>query len=140
MPVWERYDGAQSHTAVGDHANQEVFHNEQAVGGENFEAAAVVAVDGILTVITDTDDLCGIRFIIAPEEILTGVMDEENPQPHSPMIWYSWFASRGPMVFRLRSKRTVPPESKLWVQTWKARGTLQTDILWGFHVLWVVKH
>jgi len=140
MPVWERYDGEQSHATEGAHVNQEVFHNEQAAGGENFEAADVVAVDGILTVITDTDDLMGLRLLIAPEEMVSGDMDENNPQPHSRIVWYSWYAARGPMVFRLRSKRTVPPEYKMWLQTWKARGTTATQIRWGLHILWVVKH
>ncbi len=138
MPVWERYDGASVVAAVGDHGNQEIFANAQA--DENFEASDVVGVDGILTVITDTDDLCGIRLIVAPEEMVTGDITEDVPQPHNRMIWYSWFAARGPMVFRLRSKKTVPPEHKLWVNTWKARGTSSTNIFWGLHVLWVVKH
>lgn len=138
MPVWERYDGTQSHQSVGAHANEEIFANAQA--DENFEASDVVAVDGILTVITDSDDLCGIRLIVAPEELVTGDLTEDIPQPHNRMVWYSWFAARGPMVFRLRSKKTVPPEHKLWVTTWKARGGNSTNIHWGLHVLWVVKH
>ncbi len=138
MPVWERYDGTVSLGAVGTHANAEIFANAQA--DENFEASDVVGVDGILTLITDTDDLCGLRLIVAPEEMVTGDITEDIPQPHSRMIWYSWFAARGPMVFRLRSKKTVPPEHKLWVNMWKARGTATTNLNWGLHVLWVVKH
>ncbi len=138
MPVWERYDGSHSVTAVGNHVNQEVFANAQA--DENFEASDVVGVDGILTVITDTDDLCGLRLIVAPEEMVTADITEDVPQPHNRMIWYSWFVGRGPMVFRLRSKKTVPPEHKLWITGWKAQGSSATAIRWGLHVLWVVKH
>ncbi len=138
MPVWERYDGNATLSAVGQHSNQEVFANAQA--DENFEASDVVGVDGILTVITDTDNLCGIRLIVAPEEMVSADINEDVPQPHNRMVWYSFYAARGPMVFRLRSKKTVHPEHKLWINLWKAQGTDSTVLFWGLHVLWVVKH
>lgn len=138
MPVWERYDGANTVSAAGDHANNEVFHNFQA--DENFEASDVVIVDGIVTFITNTDDLCAARLLIVPEEILTATLTEDVPQPHNDMVYYSWYVARGPMVFRLRSKRTIPPEHKLWIQLWKANGSTSTSIRWGMHLLFVVKH
>ncbi len=138
MPVWERYDNQATMAAAGAHVNVEVFHNFQA--DENFEASDVVIVDGIVTFITDTDDLCGARLLVVPEEIAEATLTEDVPQPHNDMVYYSWYVSRGPMVFRLRSKRTVPPEHKLWMQTWKARGSSSTVLLWGVHLLFVVKH
>ncbi len=140
MPVWERYDGAAVVATEGSHVNTEVFANAQA--DENFEASDVVAVDGIFTVLTDTDNLCGVRLIVAPEEMVTGDITEDVPQPHSRLVWYEWYAGRGPMVFRLRSKKTVPPEHKLWVNVWKAAngGTTSTTLRWGLRILWVVKH
>ncbi len=138
MAVWERYHGGHSVTAEGSSNNVELFHNQQA--DENFEASDVVIVDGIFTCITNTDDLCGIRLLVAPEELVTGDFTEDVPQPHSQMVYYSWFVARGPMVFRLRSKRTVPPEHKLWLTSWKASGTVQTDVKFGIHLLFVVKH
>ncbi len=138
MPVWERYDGTQTLVGVGSHINTSIFHNLQ--GDENFEASDVVAVDGILTVITDTDDLCGVRLLVESELIVTGDLNEDVPQPHSQEVYYSWFVARGPMVFRMRSKKTVPPEHKLWIQVWKAQGGNSTVLNWGLHVLWVVKH
>ncbi len=139
MPVWERYDGEYAGVgAEGSHNNRELFHNVQA--DENFEASDVVIVDGILTLITDTDDLFGVRLLVVPEEILTATLTEDTPQPHNDMVYYSWYAARGPMVFRLRSKRTVPPEHKLWLQAWKAKGTTTSVIRWGIHLLFVVKH
>ncbi len=138
MPVWERYDTATVLSAIGDHANVELFHNFQA--DENFEASDVVIVDGIATIITNTDDLCAVRLLVVPEEILTASLTEDVPQPHNQMVYYSWFCARGPMVFRLRSKRTVPPEHKLWVQLWKSRGTTSTTVNFGVHLLFVVKH
>ncbi len=138
MPVWERYHGGQSLAAEGSHVNVELFHNLQA--DENFESSDVVIVDGILTTITDTDALCGVRLLVVPEEIVTGTLTEDVPQPHNQMVYYSWFVARGPMVFRLRSKRTVPPEHKLWIQLWKASGSAATILNYGIHLLFVVKH
>ncbi len=141
MAVWERYDDETTLAAVGSHTNREVFHNFQ--GDENFESSDVVIVDGIMTFITDTDDLCGARLLVVPEEILTAALTEDIPQPHNDMVYYSWFVARGPMVFRLRSKRTIPPEHKLWMQVWKATtggGTTSTTVRWGAHLLFVVKH
>ncbi len=138
MPVWERYDGTSSLTTIGAHNSTEIFFNQQA--DENFEASDVVGVDGILTVISDTDDLCGVRLVVASDLLVQADITEDSPKPHDRMIWYSWFIARGPMVFRLRSKKTVPPQFKLWVNVWKARGSNATNIHWGLHVLWVVKH
>lgn len=138
MPVWERYHGEDTLGAVGTNVNTEIFFNTQA--DENFEASDVVGVDGILTVLTDTDALCGVRLIVAPSGLVSGDLTEDIPNPHDRMIWYSWFVGRGPMVFRLRSKKTIPPEYKLWMQSWKAAATLSTEVRWGLHVLWVVKH
>ncbi len=141
MAVWERYDGSGVLGSLGDHINRELFHNQQA--DENFEASDVVIVDGILTLITDTDDLCGVRLLVVPEEIASASLTEDVPQPHNQMVYYSWFAARGPMVFRLRSKRTIPPEHKLWIQTWKANtggGSTSTTLRYGIHLLLVAKH
>ncbi len=138
MPIWERYDGTTSIAAIGEHSNRELFHNVQA--DENFEASDVVVVDGIVTFITDTDDLVGARLLVVPEEILTATLNEDVPQPHNDMVYYQWWISRGPMVFRLRSKRTVPPEHKLWMQLWKARGANATNAHFGIRLLFQVKH
>ncbi len=138
MPVWERYDIDPVVTAQGDHSNTAVFHNEEDT--DNFQSADVVIVDGIVTVLTNTDDLCGVRMLIASELLLTGDLTEDQPNPHDDQVYYSWYVGRGPLVFRLRSKRIVPPEHKLWVQVWKARGSTATTVAVGLHLLFVVKH
>lgn len=138
MPVWERYHGGDVISTAGGSITTEIFANAQA--DENFEAADLVIVDGIITFLTDTDDLCGARLLVVPEEVLIGALTEDAPQPHSDLVYYSWFLGRGPMVFRLRSKRTVPPEHKLYMQTWKAVGSATTTIQYGMHLLFVLKH
>lgn len=138
MPVWERYHGNTQLTAEGGSVTTQLIANAQA--DENFESSDLVCVDGIVTFITDTDDLCGSRLLVVTDQITISNLTEDEPQPHSQEVYYSWFLARGPMVFRLRSKRTVPPEHQMGMQIWKASGTTQTEIRWGVHLLWVVKH
>ncbi len=138
MPIWERYDTTNTLGAVGDHGNTELLHNQQA--DENFESIDLVFVDGIVTIITNTDDLIGVRLLILDEQILTANINEDDPEPHNPAVWYTWFAARGPMVFRLRSKKTLPPEHKLWLNVWKARGTTASTVNAGFLLYEAAKH
>ncbi len=137
MAVWERYQKGNTLSTVNTHVTDEIFHNQAAVG-QNFQSSDVVCVDGIVSVITDTDDLCGVRLLVTDENLT--IVDEDDPEPHSHLVYYSWFVARGPSYFRLLSKKTVPPESKMYVQTWKALGGTSTTINVGLHLLWVLKH
>ncbi len=130
MPIWERYSGENSLTAPGVHVNRELLYNKST--DEFFESAPIVFVDGILTVITDTDGLMGVRLLVATDLLTTGDLTEDEPGPGDNMVWYTWYAARGPLVFRLRSKKTLQSEHKLWIQTWNAHGpstTLRYGIL-----------
>ncbi len=138
MPIWERYSGGVQFITQGSHYNEQVFHNQEDT--DNFQSADVIIVDGILTVNTDSDDLMGIRLLVVPELLVDGDLTEDAPAPHDRMVYYSWYAARGPLVFRLRSKKTIPPENKLWVQTWKAGGSATTQIRWGLHAFMHLKH
>ncbi len=138
MAIWERYQGEQSVTTVGVHANTEVFHNQEDT--DNFQNADIVGVDGVLTVLTADDDLIGIRLLVCHELLTSGDLHEDDPTPDAPQVWYTFFAGRGPMVFRLRSKKTVPPQHKLWVQSWKAAGSLTTSVKFGILIYWQLKH
>ncbi len=138
MPIWERYDGEDTLVNVGDHGNSLIFHNEEDT--DNFQSADVVIVDGIMTVVTDTDDLIGVRMLILPEVMTTADFNEDTPAPHDRGVYYSWYVGRGPLVFRLRAKRTIYAEHKLWLNTWKARGTSSTKVRWGLHAFLHLKH
>ncbi len=137
MAVWERYQKSNTLSTAATHVTDELFHN-QAASGQNFQSVDVVCVDGIVSVVTDTDDLVGIRLLVVDENLT--VVDEDDPEPHLRSVYYSWFTARGPAFFRLLSKKTVPPEHKMYLQTWKALGSSSTVINVGLHLLWVVKH
>ncbi len=133
MPFKFRADSQATLTAVGDHINLEVLSNQS--GAEPWDDHDLTIVDGQLTVITDTDNLCGARFIVANEAIGDSDLNEDNPAPEDDMVWYSFWAARGPLVFRLVSKKTVHPEHKLWIQVWKARGADATFLRWGLNLM-----
>ncbi len=138
MPIWERYHGLVTLSTAGSHVDTEIFKNEEDT--DNFQSADVIIVDGILTVITDTDDLIGVRLIVAPEVMDAADLTQDSPAPHDRMVYYSWFAARGPLVFRLRSKKTIPAENKLWMQIWKASGSSSTNTRYGLHLFMHLKH
>ncbi len=138
MPVWERYSTNQTLAALGSHVNVEIFHNTEDT--DNFQEADVVGVDGIVTVITNTTDLIGVRLLVLNELITSGMFGENDPAPHEAAVWYSWFAANGPLVFRMRSKKTIPSKHKLWLELWKEQGTASTVVNVGLQVLWVMKH
>ncbi len=133
MAFKDRYDGAESMTAIGDHTNTILISNNSSA--EPWDDQSLTIVDGQLTVLTDTDDLCGVRFIVAPELVVTADINENTPDPEDPMVWYSYFCGRGPLVFRLLSKKTIHPEEVLWIQFWKARGGNLTSAKWGLNLM-----
>lgn len=138
MALWERYDQTSTLTTVGSHFNTEILYNSEDT--DNFQNADLVLVDGIVTIITDTDDLCGVRFVLLPDVVASGSISMDDPDPDSRQVWYSFFCARGPLVFRLKSKKTLFPQHKLWMTVWKARGTASTVINTGEQFLMQLKH
>lgn len=139
MPVWERYSAGATLTMEAESQNTEIFHNEPDPS-TYFQAADVVGVDGIVTVSTDTPNLVGVRLLVLPEVLSTGSITKDAPAPDDSAVWYSWFCANGPLVFRLRSKKTVPNNYKVWLQIWKEGGNTATVIRVGLQLLWVMKH
>jgi len=138
MALWERYQGEQTLVTLGSHHNRELLYNEEDT--DNFQQADLVVVDGIVTLHTDTDDLVGARLLVLHDSILTGVFNENDPSPDDPQVYYNFFIARGPLPFRLRSKKTIPPSHKLWLQLWKAAGTTSTVVRFGVQVYLQLKH
>ncbi len=133
--LWEEYDTSTVVTAIGDQASVELFHNE--VDDHIFASAPITIVDGILTVITNTDDLCKVKLVIAHESFNATAIAALGR--HEPQNWYSWFCARGPLVFRMRSKKTIFPEHKLWMKMIKQRGTTATTVNVGLEAF-MVRH
>ncbi len=133
MAFKHRSSASGSLTTVGAHTNVEILSNQS--GSEPWDDSSLTIVDGQLTVITDSDDLMGIRLIVANELIGTGDINDTSPSAEDDLVWYSWFCARGPLVFRLVSKRTIHPEHKLWVQFWKEQEANATRLSFGLNLM-----
>ncbi len=134
MPNWSTVLHSATLSTQGAHDNSELLYNQLEAGDEPWENRDVVVVDGIVTVISNSDDLIGVRLLVAHEIIVDGDLSDTQPSDPDDMIWYTWFAGRGPLVFRIRSKRTIPTQYKLWGQMYKALGSTSTAILVAYRL------
>ncbi len=133
--LWEEYSAGAGLTALNSTSTTEVFHNE--VDDHVFASAPITIVDGIVTVITDTTDLIKVKLMVANE--LWVNTDLEALGRHERQNWYSWMCAAGPLVFRLRSNRTLYPEDKLWLLTKKEIGTTLSQVSVGMQ-FFMVRH
>ncbi len=131
MAFKQRYSGQDTHSSNDVHIETDLVSNQ--AGAEPWDDHDLTVVDGQLTVITDSDDLVGVRFLVIHESYT--VTTEDDPAPQDPQVWYSFWCARGPMVFRLISKRTIPPEHDLRIQTWKDLGGTSTNVRWGLNLM-----
>lgn len=138
---WERFSTVNTLTTAGTHNNFELFSNQGITpgGGESLVERPVIIVDGIVTIITDTDDLIGVRLVVAHEIIVDGDLSDTVPVDHDDMVYYSWFCARGPSYFRLRSKKSIQHNEKLWLTAWKESGSASTITRVGLRLFMVPK-
>ncbi len=126
----EWIEGSQTHSlsAVGSvDTALELFQND------DDPALDRTVVDGYVTIITDTDDLCQVALYgPAPNFAVASDFTFNIPNRNEPIFWYNFNCGRGPMVFRIRSKRTFGPEEEMWMMGKKLRGTAVTNV----HVAW----
>ncbi len=120
MAIWERYQTTNTITTLGNAAANTLITND--ITDDNYLSGDLVIVDGIISISGDTDDLLGTRLLVLDQDD-TNLTNEDNPEPHHPSVYYTWFSGRGLISFRLRSKKAVPPEHKLILQSWKAGGS-----------------
>ncbi len=132
---WESYTDTFGLTTVGTGDAEEIFHNE--VDDHIFASAPITIVDGIVTLTGSINELAIVDMLICHESMTEA--NVEAVQRHEPLIWYRWHVALGPLVFRLRSKRTIPPEHKLWMRCYKEQGANAMDVHAGINLL-MVRH
>ncbi len=137
MPVWEEYDGQVTLSTAGTNSALQLFHNEEDT--DNFQNAPVTIVDGILTANEGSGELWQIRLIVAHEIVVAGDLGVGLGRSSS-LIWYGFYVSGGPLVFRLRSKRTIHPHHKLWIDVQKKRGDTSGILFYGLQALLQLSH
>ncbi len=134
--LWEEYSSTASLVSAGATLALEIFHNE--VDDHIFASAPITIVDGIVTIGTNIlADLVNVKLGVFPELYIAA--DVEATPPHDPNWWYRWFVTGGPLVFRLRSKRTIPSEHKLWIRFTKALGSTTVVTVVGME-FFMVRH
>ncbi len=100
MAQWIRKSETQTLGAAGADATTELLNHQE---GEINAEGDLVIVDGIVTVVTNSDDLCGVRLLVVPELLDSSDFNENVPESWNDMVYYSWFVARGPLVFRSSS-------------------------------------
>ncbi len=96
-------------------------------------ARARTVVDGYVTIITDTDELCQVRmFGPVPGFASSGDFAFSTPVRAEAVNWYWFNCGRGPMVFRVRSKRTFETLEELWMAPVKLQGASVINIRIGY--------
>ncbi len=133
--LWEEYATTSTLSTGGTDDAQELFHNE--VDDHVFASAPITIVDGIATVVCSTTNLVRVKLVVAHESFVAADIDALGR--HEPQNWYAWMCAAGPLVWRLRSKRTILPEHKLWVHLKKVAEGDSTVINCGFEFL-MVRH
>ncbi len=133
--LWEEYSVSTSLSAVGASLAVEIFHNE--VDDHLFASAPITVVDGVTTILVTGDDLVTVALAFANEN--QDATEVAAMQRHERPQWYSFYACRGPLVFRMKSKKTLYPEEKIWVVMRKAVGTAATTVEVGVQLL-LVRH
>ncbi len=93
-------------------------------------------VDGYVFILTDTDDLCQVRLLGPMHNVISsGDFSFTTPGRHEAVSWYWLGCGRGPVIYRIRSKRTFNAEDELWIMGVKLRGSVLTQIKIGWQFL-----
>ncbi len=93
-------------------------------------------VDGYVTLVTDTDNLCQVRmYAPTPAFTSSGDFAFSTPARREAVNWYWFNCALGPMVFRLRSKRTFRPDQEWWIACAKLSGGTQSTVRVGIQAL-----
>lgn len=133
--LWEQYPFTGVLSTEGTTVQVELFHNE--VDDHIFASAPITIVDGICTINTDNDNLFSVWFIVVNEEMASA--DVAAISRHERAVWYVFYAVRGPLVFRMKSKKTIFPEEKLWVRIQKDGGNTSSELRGGIQ-MFMVRH
>ncbi len=115
-----------------------VANNVELITPTFYDDNHLTIVDGIFLMGSDSDDLWVVRLVHTPELIGTADLTASQPDGDDRMNYYYWHVNRGPILMRLRSKKTLFEEESLWLQSWKISGTSQQELNVGIQIGYVV--
>jgi len=94
----------------------------------------MTVVDGIITLVSSNHDIWTVRLLHLPEMVGLNDLNASTPGENDRMIYYSWHIAGGPLVYRLRAKRTLYSGERLVLQTWKETGSSEQTLHVGFQI------
>ncbi len=130
--TWVRNTDQQTVTANNSAGTEKVL-----IDNVQLPEHMVTIVDGIITLATDNDDMWAVRLLHLPQMVALTDLSASSPDESDRMIFYYWHCVRGPLVFRLRAKRTLHPGERLVLQTWKETGSTDQALKVGYQIAYV---
>ncbi len=112
---WVRQHGVDTHVAVDTAVETIVLSNAGSSIQENRE---LTMLGFYFTLYSATSAMYAARLLVVPEMINSGDLAHNIPEDDDQMVWSKFYAHAGvPGYFQLKSKRTLHPDDRCFVQT-----------------------
>lgn len=128
--TWHRETYSQTVTANASPGVEALLVNNL----DSDESHLMTIVDGIITLKTDGDDIFSVRLLHIPEALTIATVSATIPDESDRMVYYHWHVAGGPLVYRLRAKRSLHAGERLYLQSWKETGSVESTLHVGTQV------
>ncbi len=119
-PRWSRKFTTGNFSAVNTAAVTSLMSIDEESGGATLERLIVAGN-------SDADDPYVARIFVAPEITVQSDMDFNTPEDDSPLIWGVFYIARGPVVYDIRSKRSLNAGGDVWLIVHKLDHSVASD-------------
>ncbi len=92
-------------------------------------------VDGFVTIMVNTDALHDVTlYAPAPNFAVAADFTFADPSRNEPIVWYRFGCAAGPLVYRIKSQRTLGAKEEVWAMTRQLRGSISSvvRVQWQF--------
>ncbi len=112
---WVRAHSVDSHASTNAAVETMVLSN---AGSSIQENRQLTMMGFYFTLMSEAALLCTARILVVPEMIDAGDLTFNIPEDDDELVWSKFYAHKGvPGYFQLKSKRTLGPDSRCFVQT-----------------------
>ncbi len=132
---WVRTQGVDTHSVVNTAVETELLSN---AGSSIQENRRLTMMGFYFTIYSELSVLYTARVLVVPEMITASDLSDSQPEDDDDMVWSKFYAHKGvPGYFQLKSKRTLGPDDKCFLQTFCK--SVADDIAWSWQS-YVVGH
>ncbi len=132
---WVRKDGEDVHSVINTSVDTIVLSN---AGSSIQENRQLTSLGYYLTMFSATSKMYVVRLLVVPEIIDAGDLTFNLPEDDDDMVWAKHYAHAGvPGYFQIKSKRTLGPDDRIFIQSWTISNT--DDVFWSWQS-YVVGH